>query len=57
MKASGQSGYLDHESSKPDKVNPSIAEMFSKVPAAKGGVLIVHGWTMTESLVKLGKRA
>ena len=57
VKASGQSGYLDHESSKPDKVNPSIAEMFSKVPAAKGGVLIVHGWTMTESLVKLGKRA
>ncbi|MBU6227404.1 MAG: hypothetical protein KGQ43_07435 [Acidobacteria bacterium] len=57
VKAAGQSGYLDHESSKPDKTNAAIAEMFSKVPAAKGGVLIVHGWTMTESLAKLGKRA
>jgi len=57
VKSAGQTGYLDHESSKPDKVNPAIAEMFAKVPSAKGGVLIVHGWTMTESLVKLGKRA
>jgi len=29
--------------------------MFDKVAANKGGALIVHGWTMTESLVKLGK--
>lgn len=57
VKASGQTGYLDHESSKPEKINPAIAELFDKVPASKGGVLIVHGWTMTESLVKLGKRA
>ncbi|MBM3729688.1 MAG: hypothetical protein FJW44_02550 [Actinobacteria bacterium] len=57
VKAVGQSGYLDHESSKPGKTNAAITEMFSKVPFAKGGVLIVHGWTMTESLAKLGKRA
>ena len=56
VKAAGQTGYLDHESSKPEKTNAAIAEMFSKVPSSKGGVLIVHGWTMTESLVKLGKR-
>ncbi len=55
VKTAGQSGFLDHESLKPEKINPDIAEMFEKVPAAKGGVLIVHGWTMTESLVKLGK--
>jgi hypothetical protein len=57
VKAAGQSGFLDHESSKPDKTNAAIAEMFAKVPANKGGALIVHGWTMTESLAKLGKRA
>ena len=55
VKSAGQSGYIDHESSKPDKINPDVAALFAKVPANKGGVLIVHGWTMTESLVKLGK--
>jgi hypothetical protein len=55
VKSAGQSGYIDHESSKPEKINPDVAALFSKVPANKGGVLIVHGWTMTESLVKLGK--
>lgn len=55
VKSAGQSGYIDHESSKPEKINPDVAALFAKVPANKGGVLIVHGWTMTESLVKLGK--
>jgi hypothetical protein len=55
VKSAGQSGYIDHESSKPEKINPDVAALFSKVQASKGGVLIVHGWTMTESLVKLGK--
>lgn len=57
VKAAGQSGFLDHESSKPEKTNAAVADMFATVPANKGGVLIVHGWTMTESLAKLGKRA
>ncbi|MET0662720.1 MAG: hypothetical protein ABWZ42_06280, partial [Ilumatobacteraceae bacterium] len=35
-----QSGYLDHESSKPDKLDPAVVEMFSKVPVAKGGVMV-----------------
>ena len=51
-----QSGYLDHESSKPDKLDPAVVEMFSKVPVAKGGVMVVYGWTMAEDLVKLGRR-
>ena len=55
VKSAGQSGYIDHESSKPEKINPDVAALFAKVPANKGGALIVHGWTMTESLVKLGK--
>ena len=55
VKSAGQSGFLDHESTKPEKINADIAAMFDKVAANKGGALIVHGWTMTESLVKLGK--
>ncbi|MEX1106620.1 MAG: hypothetical protein WEB78_10505 [Ilumatobacteraceae bacterium] len=56
VKGSGQSGFIDHESSKPDKINPDAAAMFASVTAAKGGALIVHGWTMAEDLVKLGAR-
>jgi hypothetical protein len=55
--ASGSSdGYLDHESSKPDKLDRDIVAMFDAVPASKGGVMIVYGWTMAEDLLKLGKR-
>ena len=49
-------GFLDHESSKPDKLDKDVVEMFAKVPVAKGGVMIVYGWTMAEDLLKLGKR-
>ena len=54
--AGGNSGYLDHESSKPEKLDPAIVEMFSAVPVAKGGVMVVYGWTMAEDLIKLGRR-
>lgn len=57
VKSAGQSGFLDHESSKPDKIKPDIVSLFKDVNAKKGGVLIVHGWTMAESLVKLGSQA
>ena len=52
----GQSGFLDHESSKPEKISDDVKSLFKGVNAKKGGVLIVHGWTMAESLVKLGAR-
>ncbi|MGA0879077.1 MAG: hypothetical protein ACO3SP_08175, partial [Ilumatobacteraceae bacterium] len=52
----GRSGFLDHESTKPDKVKSEVAELFSAVKDETGGSLIVHGWTMAESLVKLGRR-
>jgi hypothetical protein len=52
----GSDGYLDHESSKPDKLDPAVVAMFDAVPVAKGGVMIVYGWTMAEDLVKLGQR-
>jgi hypothetical protein len=55
--ASGSAdGYLDHESSKPEKLDAEVVEMFEAVPAAKGGAMIVYGWTMAEDLLKLGKR-
>lgn len=53
----GQSGFLDFESSKPEKISADITSLFETVNAKKGGVLIVHGWTMAESLVKLGARS
>jgi hypothetical protein len=53
----GQSGFLDHESLKPEKISDEITSLFTGVNAKKGGVLIVHGWTMAESLVKLGARS
>lgn len=52
----GQSGFVDHESSKPDKHDPATEALFAGVDRAKGGALVVHGWTMAEDLVKLGSR-
>ncbi|MFT6292036.1 MAG: hypothetical protein ACJAR2_002646 [Ilumatobacter sp.] len=51
-----QDGYLDFESSDPSKLDSDLVEMMSKVPVAKGGAMVVYGWTMAEDLVKLGKR-
>jgi hypothetical protein len=52
----GQSGFLDYESLKPEKISADVASLFAPVNPKKGGVLIMHGWTMAESLVKLGAR-
>jgi len=56
VKSNGQSGFLDHESLKPEKTKPEVAAQFASVNIKKGGALIVHGWTMAEDLVKLGAR-
>ena len=55
-KTNGQSGFLDHETLKPEKISPEVAAQFDTVNVKKGGVLVVHGWTMAENLVKLGAR-
>jgi hypothetical protein len=55
VKSNGHGGHLDHESLKPGKADPAVTAMFKTVPAKKGGTLIVHGWTMTEALAKLGR--
>ena len=52
----GQTGFLDHESSKPDKLDPDVVGMFDAVDLADGDVMVVYGWTMAEDLVKLGQR-
>jgi hypothetical protein len=56
VKSNGQSGFLDHESSKPEKIKPDVAAMFAGVDQKKSGSLIVHGWVMAEDLVALGAR-
>jgi hypothetical protein len=56
VKSSGQDGFLDFETAKPEKVRPELAELFAGVPVDGGGVLVVYGWTMAEDLVKLGNR-
>jgi hypothetical protein len=56
VKSNGQSGFLDHETSKPDKIKPDVAALFAGVNPVKGGSLVVHGWVMAEDLVKLGAR-
>lgn len=55
-KANAQSGFIDYEPVKKPKISPEVLAFFKGVNVAKGGVLIVHGWTMAESLAKLGKK-
>jgi hypothetical protein len=52
----GQSGFLDFESSKPEKLDPEVVALFDAVDAKAGDVMVVYGWTMAEDLVKLGAR-
>jgi hypothetical protein len=56
VKSNGQSGFLDHETLKPEKIDADVAALFRGVNVAKGGSLIVYGWTMAEDLLKLGSR-
>ena len=56
VRSGGQEGFIDHETSKPEAVDPGKQELFAQVPA-DGGSLIVYGWTMAEDLVKLGARS
>lgn len=55
-KSNGQSGFLDHETLRPEKIDPDVAALFRGLNVVKGGSLIVYGWTMAEDLLKLGSR-
>jgi hypothetical protein len=54
--ANGHTGFIDHESSKPEKLKPELVALFQNVSPSAGGVLVVHGWVMAEDLEKLGRR-
>lgn len=56
VRSNGQSGFLDHESLKPEKLEADVAAMYGPVNVSKGGSLIVYGWSMAEDLLKLGSR-
>lgn len=44
---------LDHETLKPEKLDPGYAQFFEKVDAKRGDALIAFGWAMADDLVKL----
>jgi hypothetical protein len=55
VKGTGQiPGWLDHESSRPERITDDIRGLFDGVDPKRGGCLIAYGWTMAEDLVKLG---
>ncbi len=54
--AGAQDGFLDFETADPGRLDTDLVEMMGEIPVAKGGAMVVYGWTMAEDLVKLGKR-
>ena len=44
---------LDHETLKPDAVDPGIAALFADVDPVKGDSLVACGWAMAEDLAAL----
>lgn len=43
---------VDHESSKPDALDPRLGELMTDVDVDNGDVLIAFGWAMSEDLAK-----
>ena len=50
----GLAPHLDHESLKPEAVDPEVAAMFTGLRPEAGDCLIAFGWAMAEDLLKLG---
>jgi hypothetical protein len=44
---------LDHESLKPDAVDPAVAQLFTDVDTGRGDSLVAFGWAMAEDLAAL----
>ena len=44
---------LDHESLKPETIEPDVAALFEKLNTKRGDTLIAFGWAMAEDLAKL----
>ena len=45
---------LDHDSLKPERIDPDVAAQFDALDAARGDALVAFGWVMAEDLAKLG---
>jgi hypothetical protein len=45
---------LDHESLKPEKIDPAVAAQFASLDDARGDSLVLCGWVMAEELLKFG---
>lgn len=43
---------FDHESSKPESIDPDVAAFFESIDVANGDVLVAFGWAMSEDLAK-----
>lgn len=44
---------FDHESAKPEKIDPEVKKLFKDVKTAKGDSLVAFGWAMAEDLARL----
>jgi len=44
---------LDHESLKPEAIDPDVVALFSNLDSSRGDSLIAFGWAMAEDLAKL----
>jgi hypothetical protein len=44
---------FDHDSMKPETVDPDVAALFSDVQVGRGDTLVAFGWAMAEDLAKL----
>jgi hypothetical protein len=44
---------LDHETAKPESIDPAVAAFFADLDVARGDSLIAFGWAMAEDLAKL----
>jgi hypothetical protein len=55
--ARGDGGFplsFDHQSLKPESIDPEVAALFASRDEARGDSLIAFGWAMAEDLAKLG---
>jgi hypothetical protein len=43
---------FDHESAKPDSIDPEVAKIFKPLKVSQGDFIIAFGWIMAEELLK-----
>ena len=56
--AKGDGSYpavMDHESLKPEKIDPAFNEFLSSLDHDRGDSLVIFGWALAEDLEKLGR--